>query len=135
SGGLAFLREVVVSNLQSLDGMLSYGFMPVATVWARAIAFVSLVALGCAGTVILVRRAPVSAAFLVGYLGITLVWPFEPNRFILAIWPLEILVLGLALAALWRARPVAPVGRMLRLAALAVATAMAIGFASYNATG
>jgi hypothetical protein len=135
SGGMAFLREVVVSNLQSLDGMLSYGFMPVTAVWPRAVAFVALIALGAGGTTILVRRAPVSAAFVVGYLGITLVWPFEPNRFILAIWPLEMLVLGVALSALWHARPVTPVGRVLRLAALAVAAAMTIGFASYNATG
>jgi len=34
------------------------------------------------------RRARVTTVFLAGYLGIVLVWPFSPLRFLWAIWPL-----------------------------------------------
>lgn len=137
AGGLPFLRDVLVRNLQSLDGMFSFAFMPVLAVLPRAIAFVTLVGLGAFGIVILVRSAPVTAWFLIGYLGIALVWPFEPSRFFLGVWPLILMAVATPVRWLWQrdmsAQPVWLKGA--RMVGLSAAAAITIGFGAYNVRG
>lgn len=135
SGGVPFLREVLTANLQSLDGMFSFAFMPVAAVAPRGVAFVAILLLGAAGTAMLVRRAPVTAGFLVVYVGISLVWPFEPTRFFLAIWPLVLLAIATPVRWLWQWRPVGAPPRAVRGLGLAGALALLVGFGTYNARG
>ncbi len=133
-GGLAFARAVVITNLQSLDSFLNYAFMPVAAVWPRAMAFLTVVGLTLLGLYQLVRQAPVSALFLAAYFGVVLLWPFEPNRFVLAVWPLLTLCVGLAVQSLmgWRAgRLLAPV----RWLGLMLAASVVTGFCAYNIRG
>ncbi|MFN8570944.1 MAG: hypothetical protein U0132_02735 [Gemmatimonadaceae bacterium] len=135
AGGIPFLRQVLTANLQSLDGMFSFAFMPVAAVAPRGAAFVAVVLLGLAGTVMLVRSAPVTAGFLAAYVAISLVWPFEPTRFFLAIWPLVLLAMALPVRRLWQWRPPAATPRALRGIGLAGAAALLIGFGTYNVRG
>jgi hypothetical protein len=104
-GGLTFMREVVVANVQGLDRLLNYVFMPVSPVLPRAIAFVTVCMLALVGLVVLVRRAPVSALFLMAYALVILLWPFEPDRFVLALWPLLTLCGLSGIVAIWRWRP------------------------------
>ncbi|HEX9563198.1 MAG TPA: hypothetical protein VF981_04475 [Gemmatimonadaceae bacterium] len=135
AGGLDFAHSVVVANLQSLDGFLSYAFMPVVTVWPRAIAFLTVVGLAVGGLVMLVRRAPVTALFLAAYLTVIMLWPFEPHRFVLAVWPLLTICAGASIMAIGRWRPGRRSWRLVRWSGLAVSTAVVAGFAVYNFRG
>lgn len=134
-GGLEFARAVFVANLQTLDGFLSYAFMPVATVWPRAIAFVTLVVAITAGGILLLRRVPVAMLFLAAYLTVVMLWPFEPNRFLLAVWPLLTLCVGATMSALWRVRAPHPAWRVGRWASLALCAVIVAGFSAYNVRG
>jgi hypothetical protein len=50
-----------------------------------------------------VRRAPVTIAFLVIYLGIVLVWPYAPWRFVWGVWPVVALLAMEGIRGLWLA--------------------------------
>lgn len=99
---------------------------------AQVAALVVLLALSAVGARTLWRRTPATAAFLACYLLIVVFWPFAPERFLWAIWPLLILapVLGAIEVMHWRAP-----GRLqlARFAALACACLVALGYARYNA--
>ncbi len=134
-GGFAFVRDVAIANLQSVDRFLSYAFMPMAPVWPRAVAFVSACALAVIGAGVLVRRSIVTALFLAAYAVVILVWPFEPDRFVVAVWPL-LTICGLAgVAAIWRWRPSLPVASGARFVALGLSVTIILGFAAFNARG
>jgi 4-amino-4-deoxy-L-arabinose transferase-like glycosyltransferase len=134
-GGLAFARDVAVANLQSVDRFLGFVFMPVATAWPRAVAFMAASLLAVAGARVLVRRVPVTTLFLAAYAIVVMVWPFEPERFVLAVWPL-LTICGLAgISAIWRWRPASPGPRGLRYLSITLAAAVVLGFAVYNARG
>jgi hypothetical protein len=134
-GGIAFVRDVAIANLQSVDRFLNYAFMPMAAVWPRALAFVTACALAATGLGVLVRRSTVTAIFLAAYAVVILIWPFEPDRFILAVWPL-LTISGLAgVAAIWRWRPTLLVTRSTRLVLLALSAVVALGFSAYNVRG
>jgi len=47
------------------------------------------------------RRARVTTVFLACYLGIVIVWPFSPLRFVWAIWPLLMLLPAAGLVSAW----------------------------------
>jgi hypothetical protein len=49
------------------------------------------------------RRAPVTIVFLVVYLGIVLVWPYSPWRFVWGVWPIVALLLMEGVHRLWLA--------------------------------
>lgn len=134
-GGLVLARDVVIANLQSLDRFLSYAFMPVTPVVPRAIAFLSVIGLAVVGLAVFARRAPVTAIFLVAYAVVIKLWPFEPDRFVLALWPLLTLcgTAGILLIHGW-----VPSGWLtagLRYTGLALAIAVVAGFGTYNARG
>jgi hypothetical protein len=134
-GGAAFLRDVVIANVQSIDRFFNYAFMPMTPVLPRAAAFVTACALAVLGTGMLVRRASVTALFLLAYVAVVLLWPFEPDRFVLAVWPL-LTICGLAgMVAVWRWRPVRAPARLVRVLAIALSLASTLGFATYNVRG
>ena len=85
-----------------------------------------------AGLAALARRAPVLLLFLLAYGAIVLLWPYNPERFVWAVWPLAGLVLAAATdAGAWLAPrwPAAP-----RLAILGVSLLLT-GHAAYAARG
>jgi len=134
-GGLAFARGVVVANLQSVERFLGYAFMPMAAVGPRVVAFVTVCGLAALGLGVLVRRAAITAMFMAAYAAVVLFWPFEPDRFILAVWPLLTLCLLTGVVAIWRWRPAAFGSRGVRYVAIGLAAAVAFGFTTYNARG
>ncbi len=134
-GGLPFARGVLIANVQNLDQFLNFAFMPVAPLWPRAIAIVTACILGAIGVAVLVRRATVTALFLAAYAVVILLWPFEPVRFVLAVWPLLTLCGLSGIATLWGWRPSLPVARGVRYATLVPVAAIVLGFAAYNARG
>lgn len=134
-GGWALARAVVARNLQGLQGMLGYMFMPVGAAWPRLVALATVVLMGLAGVFALARRAPVSALFLTCYLGVVLWWPFDANRFLWAVWPL--LVCPVWWTVSWGAQWARHAGtlRAIRMAVIVAALVPAAGFAIYNVRG
>jgi hypothetical protein len=135
AGGLAFARDVVVENLEQMDAMLSFVLMPVASRWPRLIILIAAVATGVAGLVLLGRRAPVTRLFVVVYVMIILLWPFEPDRFMIALWPFLVLIAGVAIAATGRWTPATRWPRAVRAVSLAGMLAVVGGHAAYNWRG
>lgn len=134
-GGLAFARGVVVTNVQALDRMLNYAFMPIQAVAPRAMAFLAVTALTFGGFFAIARRAPVTALFMLGYLAVILLWPFEPDRFVVAVWPLLLTLICASVAALWRWHPVRVPVQLVRGFALAIVGAVTAGYLAHNARG
>jgi hypothetical protein len=64
-----------------------------------------------------------------------MLWPFEPNRFVLAVWPLLTTCVGASILALWRWRPSAASVRGVRWVGLTMATMVIGGFTAYNVRG
>ncbi|HEX6313733.1 MAG TPA: hypothetical protein VFZ73_02695, partial [Gemmatimonadaceae bacterium] len=134
-GGGAFVRDVAIANARSIERFLSYVFMPLTNSWARGATSVVVVVLLAAGLASLVRRSIVTALFLGAYAAVVLAWPFEPERFVLAVWPLIMLCAfaGGALVLAWR-----PKGRVTvsaRYLAIALSCAVAAGFVVFNGRG
>lgn len=134
-GGAAFLADVVAANARRVALLVGYLVMPVTSAWARGVAFAATVGLCAGGLVGLRRRAPVVVAFLVAYLTLVFLWPFEPDRFLLAVWPLLVLGIVYAVTRLARWAPRRWPSRVARLAPLAAAAMVSLGFATYNARG
>jgi hypothetical protein len=102
--------------------------------WPRILALVALVPVVIAGLWVLVRRAPVLAGFFVLYLGVIVVWPFHPHRFLIAMWPLLVLVVAAAARALWNTTGSRQM-QLVRVAGFAALTYLVAGHAAYNWEG
>jgi hypothetical protein len=134
-GGAAFARDVVIANLRSIGGLLHYTFIPQQLAWIRDGLILTVCSLGATGLVVLVRRAPVTAWFLVAYGVVVLLWPFEPDRFVLALWPL-LMLCGLAgVRAIWQFLPVNVLARGARVVMLGLSAAFLVGYAVINFRG
>lgn len=134
-GGLPFMRDVALANVQSLERLLSYVFMPVTPAWPRGIAFLTVCVLSAIGLAVLVRRSVISAAFLLAYGVAILLWPFEPDRFVLAVWPLLTLCGLSGILAIWQWRPNLVALRLARALSMTLALAVVAGFVTYNVRG
>ena len=134
-GGLTLVREVVTANLAGVQRLFGYLVMPVTSALPRTIAFAGFVALALGGMAALLRRAPVTVLFLACYAGVVLVWPFEPDRFFLAVWPLLVITVVQVVAALWRFSPRTRPAQLARALMLLVAAIVIGGYAMYNARG
>jgi hypothetical protein len=86
--GSSFVAAIVKQNATALHRTLAVVFFPVGLREIRPL-LVSLmvVALGL-GVAVSWRRARTLACFLAGYLLLVLVWPYAPDRFAWAVWPL-----------------------------------------------
>ncbi len=136
AGGLSFALEVISRNVEGIVGMNGYMFMPVRVEWLRISSFVIATALCIAGLAGgFLKRAPVSVAFLGLYLATILVWPFDANRFLWAIWPMLVLAFWQGVTQLWRWSSSSAPLTLLRPALLALALLPAGGFLVYNVRG
>lgn len=137
-GGLPFARAVLLKNIAELEGMLSYYFLPVQALWPRAIVFFGVIGCAVAGMGRFLRNAPVTLWFVTCYTVVIMLWPFEPARFTLALWPLWPLLVGSGVLAVWRlASRVrwAPGALALRGLLAVLVAAFVAGSATYNAIG
>ncbi len=94
--GSSMIAETLRRTVPETGSMLTALFSPARGATAHAITLVALIILALAGARALVTRAPVTLLFLLGYLAITLVWPFQPSRFVWGVWPLVLLVIAAA---------------------------------------
>lgn len=135
AGGVDFALGVIQKNAAELYGMLSYGFMPVQTAWPRVIVMAAMVGFAILGTKRFYRSAPASLVFLGLYTLVVMLWPFEPSRFLLAVWPMWPLLLGCGVLAAWEATA-GPQMRLVGRPVVAIlALAVAGGWGYYNSVG
>ncbi|MES2178687.1 MAG: hypothetical protein V4550_12580 [Gemmatimonadota bacterium] len=87
-GGASFVLATVKMNATEcwlfVGDRLAAGFPPLLQVLATTMVVVALI-VGCWS---LRRRAPVTLLFACFYFAIVLVWPYNPWRFLWAVWPL-----------------------------------------------
>lgn len=120
---LALFRQITALPVGWMDRMIERG---PAAAWPLYLALVATVAFTVAGFVSVGwRRRPETHIYLCVYLGLVLIWPFEPTRFLA---PVQSLLTTLALAGLYRTalfavRKLAASSRASRPAAEAVWTA------------
>ena len=124
--GFAMIPETLARTTSETLGMLATLFSPMRAAAGRLVTLVSLGAVLCLGARSLLRRAPVTLSFLVGYASIVLVWPFAPSRFVWGVWPLLLFVL-IAGAAAGARLPNAG-----RIAAAAAVAWLGVGYAEYE---
>ncbi|MFI5279859.1 MAG: hypothetical protein ACHQU1_05145 [Gemmatimonadales bacterium] len=103
----------------------------------RALLAIPACALLLAGIVRLVRLIPPLGWTLVFYLGIVLVWPYGPDRFLWAVLPWLAIAFVLGAEAAWRRAADATVaaGNVLRIATAAGVLGVAIGFGYFQIRG
>jgi hypothetical protein len=139
TGGLPFARDVLAINVRELADALVAPFALGDTPALRWVAGVALVATAGAGAAPFARRAPVTAGMLACYLIIVAVWPFEPHRFVWAVWPLLVLVVvhgASGVTASLAGRVGCSSGRRVALgAAAAAALLVGAGYAAATARG
>ncbi len=133
--GLAFVLGTVRLNAADLVAMFAVQLAPGLPPLIKIAAVTVFVVLVGWGAVILARRTPVVVIFGALYLGIVLVWPFSPFRFVWAIWLLIMLVIGVAAASIWDWRPRDSRARTSRSIALAAAALVAVCVVRYNVLG
>jgi hypothetical protein len=129
----ALLWEVFARNVTDLWTAFGRTFaprMPRVLQWGVAAMVVAALGVGLAA---LARRGSALAAFLVLYSGVVLCWPYNPERFVWAVWPLA----GIVLLAAARSVGEWGVGRWPHAprAALAAFAVLLTGHAAYAARG
>jgi len=135
--GMPFVLDVIWRNMRALYGMVWVMFTggeasPRVLHAPAAIVATALLAIGAWR---FARRAPVTAWFVVAYMVLVIVWPFEPTRFVWALLPLfcAALALGITAIADWDPMPI-PL-RAARMLALPLCALLIAGFGLYNVNG
>ncbi len=99
-GGAGFVLDTARINVRELALLLRDRFTTgVAPVDGVVLALVIGAMLTGAGS--FARRAPVTLAFLVIYLGIVVVWPYSPWRFAWAVWPVAVTLQAEGIRTIW----------------------------------
>lgn len=135
SGGWTFARDVVLRNAQDLDGTVSFMLFPVLARWPRGIVYVALLVFLVAGMKRYGRNSPVTLGFLASYMLVVMLWPFEPNRFVIAVWPLWPPLVAYGVIACWHIKLPRAFALPWRAVVATVALAMTGGYLWYNGTG
>ena len=136
-GGLPFLREVVAKNVADawrFTGAVLTPRLPDGALRPLAATLAMIASLSGLGVSLWRPSTRILALGTLGYAAIVVVWPFQVDRFLWAIWPL---LLVLALDGVRTAvRVMRASGRQqLAGATLAIAAALAFGHTVYNIRG
>jgi hypothetical protein len=135
AGGFDFVWRVIARNASDLFRVISYFHAPIDTLWPRVLAFATISGLLVVGARSLTRRAPVTIWFAVLYVAVVMLWPFEPNRFLLGLWPILAMCAALGVGTLLRWRPTHGLMRGVRYGCIVACVGLAVGYASYNVRG
>lgn len=132
--GIAFVRGVLARNVAGVARIARAILSPVATGWGAWVFVAGIAALFCAGLWRLRHRAPVLALFVALYLALIVAWPYGPDRFVFAIWPLLGLVLTAGAIQGWSWRAAAAT-RIPGALLTGVALAVLVGHTIYGVRG
>ena len=134
-GGFALASAVLAKNANELFGFFGFATLPVNLPIPRLVSLAAVVALVSLGAWRARHRVSTTAAFIVTYIAIILVWPFEPTRFALVLWPLlvPLFVLGMRTVVEWR--PALTAAQALRAVALVSTLVVSAGYGWYNIWG
>jgi hypothetical protein len=122
-------------------GQLAFRLRPPSMPLLGGVTSLCVLLLATCGAVRLIRRAPVTIAFIGAYIAIAALWPFPPLRFLLGIWVLLMLLLASGAQmliddrvpnALWH-RPRLRLTK--RLIGIASAALLIVGVIAYNVRG
>ena len=137
-----FVFTVMRENLLSLMRSAGVIFFPLGfppgVAALRPLLVMMLVVLFVFGAARAWRKAPVAVLFALAYTPIFLAWPYAPERFVWAVWPLAGLFLAAGATECWRlgeARPRARGVRASALLAVSVACVACAGHAAYTTRG
>jgi hypothetical protein len=133
--GIEFIWQVIVKNAQDLYRVLGRIHAPVPGKIVLALTFTALMGLLILGATRLARRAPATLFFVGIYTIIVMLWPFEPSRFVLGLWPILACCAALGIRTLWRWSPAQPLTASARYLALACCLGIAVGWVRYNGQG
>lgn len=133
--GLGFLAAVLWRNLQELFAMVAVLFGVLPWLPMRVVAVVGVAVLLVAGTLRLLPRVPVLIGCLTLYLGVVLVWPFSPLRFIWGIWLPLAIVIAAGVLAVREWMPRSSGARAARAVALGAAGIALVGHVRYTGRG
>lgn len=132
-GGVEWVAALTWFNLRLFIGggwdTLSVEWLPISLRFVATFVATAFFALGWWQ---MLRRAPVAALAVAGYLSIVVMWPFPPQRFTFGIWPLLGLHFGLAVEAILRWKPQTRPRVALRWASVALAALLMLGYAGSN---
>lgn len=134
-GGWAFARAAIVRNAQDIGSTINFMILPVPQLLPRGIVFSAMLVFLAAGTKRFARNAPVTLGFLAIYTVVVMLWPFEPNRFLIAVWPLWFPLAAFGAVACWRLALPRAVQLPWRAAVAGCALAMSAGYLWYNGIG
>jgi hypothetical protein len=99
------------------------------------LALFALVPLVITGLISLARQSATIAGYFVLYLVVIILWPFDPQRFLIALWPCLTIVVAAGALAVWKSSWRSPIGSSTRYAALAGVALLVVGHAAYNVDG
>ena len=91
-GGLIFVGQTIARNSGEAAAILADRFAPWHPGMLRLIPLTFALTLLVLGIIRLRRRTPITVAFLLAYVVVTLIWPYTPWRFIWGIWPFVLLL-------------------------------------------
>lgn len=134
SWGIHLLVVTVPDNVATIGMSVVRSIVPKGSAGADALVGGGFALLTVVGVASAWRRMRVTTLFVAGYLGIVLVWPFSPLRFVWGIWPLLMLFPAAGLVAARESEFVRQ-RRAARPVVGALAAAVALGIIAFNVQG
>lgn len=136
--GVPWVASVVWRNVNSIERSFAVIFFPVGLRPVRPLLVVLLLVLTLLGGYAVWRRSRTFCLFAVGYAAVVACWPYAPDRFAWAVWPLAGLLVAGGASEAWRyaRHRAAPAGvRAAATVMVALATVAGGGLAFYSMRG
>ena len=136
--GAPFVAAIARQNITALERTAAIVFFPTGLQEFRPLLVALVTVVGVLGLVAAWRRATALVLFLLAYAALIVVWPFAPDRFAWAVWPLVGSVLAVGATTAWRmsSRGDAPIGERAAAGVLVAVAALACaGGAFYTGRG
>ena len=131
--GAGYALLIARENILGLFRTAGIALFPFGFRALRPLMLVLLLVLATYGLLASWRRSRAAVLFVVGYLGVVLVWPYAPDRFLWAVWPLLGLMTAAGATAAWRLRRDPQAHANVRVTSIVVAGVAALTLADHAA--
>lgn len=136
--GPSFPLTVAHKNAAALFRSVGIALFPFGARSARPLLVSLVIVTAGFGMVVAGRRARTTALMLAGYFAMVLAWPYAPDRYLWAVWPLVGLMVALGASEAWRRGrlPTARFGgRAMSVLAFALGASVLVDHAAYTVRG